>query len=343
MGGAYQIRVNAHGQPAQVTLPGGGNIHYQYNSQRQLTQLTDPNGHNQQFSVTIIWGACKQHTDALNHQQSWNVTPTHTALPLPITYTDAAGHLWHNQFDRLGQLTRRTDANGHSQTLRYGAYNTLREQVDATGQRYTFDYGPNARLEKITNPLGEVWEYHYDKEDRVIQTRDFSGGVSHFFYDPVDRLIRRQTPDGVMHYYQYDDGDRLLEHTRSTVDGTREQTRYVYDAAGRLIQAENAHATVELEYDGLNRVVAETVNGHRLERTYTADGFRDSTQGAHMRRQQDYNPAGQLQQLTLGASDPLKFAYDANGQETLRHSGQGFGLQQAYDARGDLAPSKRRD
>ena len=96
------------------------------------------------------------------------------------------------------------------------------------------------------------------------------------------------------------------------------------------------------EYDLNDRIIKETQNSHRIERTYD-DEAQTLTRMLYIEGKYEpiitqfkYNSLGELIELNLpdtsGQKKQLFFQYDQNGNETDRTSPQGFILKQRYDA-----------
>ena len=96
------------------------------------------------------------------------------------------------------------------------------------------------------------------------------------------------------------------------------------------------------DYDLNDRLIKETQNSHRIERTYD-DEAQTLTRTLYIEGKDEpiitqfkYNSLGELIELNLpdtsGQKKQLFFQYDQNGNETDRTSPQGFILKQRYDA-----------
>ena len=332
---AMHYAYDAQGQLTQIDYPGGGQSRYAYDQAGHLSQLTGPDGHSHHYHHDRF-GRLVTYRDPENHAQHW-VYPRDSHLPLPESHRSARGHQQRQQYNAQGQLTQSTDANGNATRYQWGPYNTLQRLIDPQGRTYRFHYGANAELNEVVNPQGERYRYIHDKAGRVVEEHDFSGAVTRYDYDLVGRLIRTKKPDGAKLTYSYDDADRLIEKTIIPKHGEPSQTTYRYDAAGNLLQTQNAHSLIEFERDELGRVVQEKHNGRALKTTYNDDGWRASLNGDGIEQHWHYTPGQQLQQLQLGQHSALRFRYNPRGQETYRHSEQGFGLIQQYDPEGLLS------
>ncbi|GAA2625156.1 hypothetical protein GCM10009863_44710 [Streptomyces axinellae] len=114
-------------------------------------------------------------------------------------------------------------------------------------------------------------------------------------------------------------------------------TTYVYDAAGRLLEAVGPDAEVRYQRDKLGRVKTELVNGRALTHTYDALGRRTRrTTPTGALSTSTYDPAGNRTTLTT-SGHTLDSTHDAAGRETQRHMGdQGLTLTQIWDPAGRL-------
>ncbi|KMO12065.1 RHS repeat protein, partial [Methylobacterium indicum] len=256
---------------------------------------------------------------------------------MPARETRADGVTLERWIDRGRAEVALTDGEGRRTIRRYGAYGVLEEIEDPQGGRVRFTYDGRKQLTQVTNALGRHWTFTRDACGRVVSETDFEGRTTAYAYDRSGRLTGRTEADGTRLAYAYDAAGLLLAETVSAADGSAPQvTRFAYDRAGRLVRAQNREARVELERDALGQVVAETVNGRRIENTYDCCGHRVSRSGLGAGVTSVYDPLGGLAGLRIGEHAALSLGRDAAGRERHRATPVGFRLESRHDAVGRL-------
>ncbi|MCH9625149.1 MAG: hypothetical protein S4CHLAM123_03180 [Chlamydiales bacterium] len=136
----------------------------------------------------------------------------------------------------------------------------------------------------------------YDSQERLISTRDALGNQTTFAYDNNFNLISQQGPRSDQHKeWRYDlanrpiqelewqsDGTLLISQQKydknsqliATIDPAGFETRYTYDALGRVIAILHPDGAFESkEYDVLGNVIKETdPNGYSTRKTFNFRG-----------------------------------------------------------------------
>ena len=112
---------------------------------------------------------------------------------------------------------------------------------------------------------------------------------------------------------------------------------YDYDKLGKVTAIQSLYSRQTFEYDLNDRLIKETQNSHRIDRTYD-DEAQTLTRTLYIEGKDEpiitqfkYNSLGELIELNLpdttdtsGQKNQLFFQYDQNGNETDRTSNQGF-------------------
>jgi RHS repeat-associated protein len=162
-----------------------------------------------------------------------------------------------------------------------------------------------------TNALGESRLYRYHALGNLITYTDRNDRTRQFSFDTLDRQTTEQWLDGNGNTLQtiaidYDAAGQVL-----SITGKDSQYSYGYDAAGRLIQVDNAgtvntpNVVLNYSYDAVNNVTAvtDTIAGQlKGTKTLTYDVLNRTTQ---------------ITQSGNGVSEKrINMAYDAIGQIT---------------------------
>ncbi|TFC28828.1 type IV secretion protein Rhs [Cryobacterium sp. TMT1-3] len=238
--------------------------------------------------------------------------------------TDAAGNGKAFEYDAKGNPTKVTDSTAGGtgavpQRFTYenggavcgGFDGQVCTTKDGKGNTTAYTYDGNGNLSAVTPPAPQgATSYTYDSLGRVLTVNDGNSDTTTYAYNLRDDLALSTFQGGqTLTTTFYSNGIK----NRDT-DSTGPFTQYTYDALGRIINYQT--------------IVTSTVN---QEFDYDAAGnitrFRDAMTGEV---NYIYDDANQLTQLTeplgtcpVAAGSPtdsgcIKFAYDANGAETLR-------------------------
>ena len=314
------------GQPRRLTSPSGSVERVEYDALGRVSALGqgDQPAHT---TFTYLWAQPLPMT--LTHQADGpagdrvHVAVRDGAGRALLNAWQLTGSEWQvdgfRTYDQRGNLTR--------QTVPYLAAGVP-------------DSAPAAVAERVST---------FDALGRLRETHLPTGSVRRMTYAPLKEVVT-ETDLGPVAYAL--DGQAQLVAVERTVAGNIERTRARYDGLGQLtgIDFQDAAATQRFAYDSLGRLtVSESPDwGQRRYR---------------------YNDRGWLVQQTNGAGQDAFFTYDRIGRVTSRYDAQsryhyhydlaadgssrGMGrlvsveephgeVQIAYDARGQIAETRRR-
>ncbi len=192
-------------------------------------------------------------------------------------------------YDTVGNLSRIAHADGSVTELRYQAPSQLVGKTDRLGHNEHYRYDDEGRLIAITNANGQTTEFDYGDWDRPDRARFPNGHVEEYTYDTNGRVQRIANQGGATVTLDYA-GNAVHPAHISYDDG--EVLEFVRDDQGRILQAKNAQAIAQYQYDGQGRVTLEDVNGAVIR--------------------YHYNDLGSLVGLTYPSGETVRFGYDAD-------------------------------
>jgi len=373
MGGITALRYDELGNLSSLTDALGQRTAYRYGAHGLPTVITDAAGRSRQLAYNDA-GQVIGHTDCSGQTTRYG----YDAFGQLAFVTDALGQTTSYRYDAAGRLTAAVHADGSEERLEYDRAGRLAAHLDAAGRRTAYALDADGLPQTRTDALGHTLHCRYDKARRLAQLVNENGAVHAFAYDALDRLQEEIGFDGRLTRYRYDAAGlplakeehgspagasrqrhaearidthyerdaagRLVEKLVSRITGPamaeQLRTRYRYDRLGRLVQAGNAQAEVELEYDAIGQLVAETVTGRhhasRLAHAYDALGNRIQTTLPDGRRlNQLFYGSGHLHQVNLDGQVICDIERDGLHREVSRSQGALRSLFQ-YDRLGRL-------
>lgn len=330
-----------HGELLQQVLPDGDTWHYGYDPFYRLNRVSGPLEGETLLSQDML-GRLLTVRDPLNLETAWQHSTQHASPGGSATKVTLPDGVEQQQDYGAGKkVASVTDGEGKTTRYEYGSFDLLTAVVRPDGHRYGFAYDGLLRLKQVTNAEGKHWQYDYDTAGQLIRETDFSGRTLRYDYDAAGRRICTRYPDAHLVRCHYDDGDRLFsQQVLRLQDGAEKlvsTTEYRYDSEYRLVSATTPDAQVAFEYDADGHVIAESINGRRVEQDYDALSGRPVAwrlDGVAMRFA--HGPAGLLKEWQVDGHAPLQLSHDALGRETERRSEAGFLSGQRHGATGNL-------
>uniref|UniRef100_UPI00178C299A RHS repeat-associated core domain-containing protein n=1 Tax=Noviherbaspirillum aerium TaxID=2588497 RepID=UPI00178C299A len=355
LGQRTAYRYGAHGLPVVITDAAGRSRTLAYNEAGQVIRHTDCSRQTTRYDYDG-WGQLSKLTDALGQSTSYR----YDAAGRLLAVTRPDGSEEQLEYDRAGRLVAQTDAAGRRTVYALDAEGLPTSRTDALGHTLHYRYDAARRLAQLINENGAVYAFSYDVLDRLHEETGFDGRLTRYRYDaaglPVAREehgspagagvtgARRHADARIDTHYQRDAAGRLLEKIVSRITGPsmaeQLRTRYRYDKLGRLVQASNAQAEVELQYDAIGQLIAEatTARHHasRITHAYDALGNRIQTVLPDGRQlNQLFYGSGHLHQVNLDGQVICDIERDGLHREISRSQGPLKSLFQ-YDRLGRL-------
>lgn len=270
-----------------------------------------------------------------------------------LSYRDAGGRTWTQEFDADGRRTSLTADDGIVRTWEYSAGGQVRAATVA-GDAASFEYNALGQVTKATDATGRGASYQYDvfgKKTsaasgslRTTYTYDAStqqlasvtapGGTTVLSRDDFGRVNALTDPGGKRTAYEYDDLDRVT--TTTYPDGKTEVFDY-HDNLGRLMPDVQAHTdragrVANLNYDGAGRLVRRDFPDVGKTASYSYNGAGQVTSEAYAGSSaaRVFDGRGRL---TSVAQDGSLVSMDYENDDQIKHKSHGnYVLTYQYDA-----------
>lgn len=328
------------------TTPSGASTGTKYDALGRPTEIDYPDGRWIDFNY---------------NNGSWN-----------INLTDSSGKQVSRSYDAFGNVIGVSGSNG-SASYSYDLMNKLVGVTDQQGNTTVTSYDTLGRKILTNSPDMGVWNYAYDSNGNIITQIDGNGKETYFHYDALNRMIIEEDPhlissppgqrkklDGSFTvpkpcnpahacvgsdpiiYYNYDEPSSTDGIGRLTsITDTVAVTHYGYDVFGnviseaKLINIIGQSFTITRSYDLLGRLNSITYpDTEQVGYYYGDDGRLKQVIGnSNYVTDIEYNPTGEMAQMTLGNGIVENYSYDPNNLRLTGIDAGGAGntvLSQSY-------------
>ncbi len=311
-------------------------------SGQDLTQITDPNGHN----IFITYDA--QHRATAITRVTDPTAGTGPTIGFAYNsgstvVTDANNHQTTYTYDAMGRVTQVVDAAGHSQAATYNPDSNVLTYTDAASKVTNYTYGANGgeSMTQMQLPTGATAKLAYADSAHPYSATSFTdaqGNTAQYTYDPNGNQTSstNQLASNNTLKQTYNANGTVATST----DALGHVTTYGYDTAGNLttITPPAPLGAITLTDDVLSRVATVT-DGRGQQTSFLYDrsdrpihaNFSDGTGIAY-----GYDANGNLTTLIDGTGT-TNLTYDPlNRQLTKVLPGSGGTLTYTYDGVGNL-------
>ncbi|UGQ45144.1 RHS repeat-associated core domain-containing protein [Massilia endophytica] len=351
-------RVTKQTLPAPIDGPSAPTISYAYDSQDQLTGVTDPRNLTTNYTVNGLGDR-----SLTKSPDTGSTSYAVNAVGDVVQTKDARGQVTNFSYDALHRLTRVSYAGSVGATFEYdtgspGAVGKLSRMTDDSGQtRYQYD--DRGRLLSKEQTIGTrtfVVSYEYGR----------SGGA-------LGKVTAMRYPSGNTVRYTYNNTGQLAEMTLVTVDratvpllqdirhqpfgpvsswtwgstalGAARHYSREYDLDGRIVGYDLGNGVFrKLEYDAAGRII-RTLHENRLQgkllpeldQSYVYDNLDRLTyfSGANTSQGYSYDDNGNRVSSTFGVHTYIN-TYDNASNHLMAMSGPPSARALSYDALGNL-------
>lgn len=249
----------------------GNRTEYQYNGDKQLTEVIRPSGNP---SVRMSYGdKYRVSRQIVGESELYAFTYEGEDAAESTTITDAYGNKTVHEHDEEGRQSRIIHPDGTFEVFEHDEHNSRTRYLDPAGGEYSYTYDDNGNMLTLDGPLGMHLEHTYNDANLVVSTTEKVDAVTTrsftFDYDDDGNLTRFCLPLGDCGTISYDDRGQPLDMT----DLRGYTTTNSYDFEGDLITVTNPEgATTRFDHDDLGRVISKTKPlGNGFTYTYDAN------------------------------------------------------------------------
>jgi RHS repeat-associated protein len=309
--GIFNILTTASGT---YTLTSKEQQKYNFNSQGQLTSITDKNGNT--LNLTYAGNNLTTITDTVSRVINF----TYNANNCLTNISDPLGRTIQFAYDANTNLIQVTDAGGGITQYGYDLYHQLTNAIDPRAITFvTMIYDTEKRVvSSQKDALQGATTFNYDFVNGVTTVTDAMGNVSYNYYDSLLRVVKAVDNLGNTESFQYDTNNNRT----MVIDKNGAVTSYGYDANGNVISKTDSFTnTTTIAYDNLNNPT------NRLNALTGKTVFHYDTKG---------NLTNSLN--ALGKANSIR--YDAFGEPVVVTDANGNSTTNAYDSFGNLIVTK---
>jgi|GEM_PF-1390066 len=324
---AWKYDYTSYGEVARVTAPSGATASSLYDQHGGILASTNWDGQTWKYERDAL-GRVVTETDPLGQALEIDYLDEDSRS---MRVTDRDGRVYERRVSDDERNIRVVLPGGAERRLELSSCGMPVRLVDEMGAVTQLEWGTEpGELTKIINANGADYTFEYDADMRVVSRKTFDGRVLKAEYKR-GRIVATVDGAGQKTKYEYD--ARGFVSTQTNPDGA---TRFGYDLQGLLTNIETPSSRLLLHRDGLGRIVAEEVDGVRVERKF-------DVMGRPIARTTPYGPGasfawtagGDCQSIKYGDVD-VAFTRDALGREIGRQLGEAGYFQQSYDPVGRL-------
>ena len=299
------------GQLTKVTLPDNSFLTYTYDGAHRLTQIQDGLGNKMAYTLDNMGNRLRE--DAIDPLNALARTRSRVYDPLNRLQRDIGGTIPSTQitqyaYDANGNQTAMTDPLARVTSNTYDALNRLiqvNDPLNGVAAPTKYEYDAQDNLTKVIDPKNLATTYNYNGFNELVSQVSPDTGSASFTYDAAGNMLSKTDARSVTVSYGYDALNRVTSinypaTTSATGTAPAQSVNYLYDACGngkgRLCSFTDRTGSTRYSYDLQGRVLDKTQSVNGLTQTV---GYR-------------YNPAGQMDEMTLPSGKKVAVTYSNN-------------------------------
>ncbi len=347
---------DAQGRITQVIDPAGNSINYAYNSNGDLSTVTERDGavtthtyYGSNCATPSATTDCHLLNDMLDPlgrrlvkniydesgrliaQEDENGNRTefnHDIAGRQSVVTDRNGNTTVFYYDDRGNVLSQVDALGNSKSFTYDASDNQLTQTDELGQTTTATFSADDDQLTHTDALGNTTTYAYNYRGQETEITDARGNTFINTYSNSGSLLSVEDPEGNIA------GNDLNAQGLPTriVDAEGNTTTYSYDSEGnKLTETDALNNVTTYTYDENNNVLTET-------RTRTVNGVSVSETTSYV-----YDERERVTATTDALGNTTRTEYNLLGQAIAQIDALNRRTEMDYDVYGNLLETRYPD
>ena len=326
-----------NGALASVRNINGGKTFYEYDSDYQITKVTDPNGNTMVENIYDQQGRIIEQTMPMGSK----VFFAYDDEAATTTFTERNDEKTVYQKDSNGRIVKKQTAAG-IEKMSFDAGGNLISFTDKNGGSYHYksfrtdsDTGAPRSVIAATKPNGDTSETIYDDNGNIISEKYPDGSLHKDTYKNAEQIESYTDPLGHMTKFEYDNQDNLI--SLILPDGSKKE--YTHDDRGNILTYQDGEGNItNLAYDQGNRMISytkplnnKTSYGHNDIDKITQVSHPD---GTSIKRAYDY--CGLLKEEIDEAGGVLSYEYHPNGKISKKTDALGGVTIYEYDVMDNL-------
>ncbi len=332
------VLVYKNGRPVQVINEEGNSFCYEYDTEGNLKDITNPRGFQTISNRYDEQGRIVQQIYADGGELQMEYEDEQRTIHVTEQNGNKVDYIHDDRF-------RSVETVYEDGRIQY-AYNNRNQKIymiDKCGNKTTYDYDAAGNMNHIVNPVGDTLDFEYNSMRKPTQIKICGKLYQSNKYDGHGNLIRKKDAIGREIQVRYNENGKPIE----IIQPDQSKISLTYDNRGNIITiCEPLGAEKHYEYNGLGQVCASIdANGNRTEYTYNRRGNIVSVKNAEgnikrffynesdrVIRIEDFN-GSVIQREYNEINKPSKFI-DADGNETLFEYDSMYNVKRRVEANG---------
>ncbi|MBA4191276.1 MAG: hypothetical protein C0467_25115 [Planctomycetaceae bacterium] len=187
----------------------------------------------------------------------FRTTAVYDELNRQIATVSPLGNRTSQAFDAVGNVSSTTDGMGNTTSYGYDALNRQITTRDPLSFVTTSSFDAVGNRTGLTDASGNHTTWVFDALNRAVTETNPLGASSTTAYDAAGRTTSETDRLGRRRDFGYDNANRMTSETWFAEGGTQTQTQtWTYDAANRMLTAQDPDGTYTFAYDAASRVTS---------------------------------------------------------------------------------------
>jgi RHS repeat-associated protein len=330
----YSYSYNSNGNLTQVTDPLGGTMKYTYLVNGPMKTMSDKNNNTvdiiyyNNYTIREIIGCNKRQSFA--YDTTTNVSIVTDYLP------NGNNQITNYQYEKFGDLIwlKKMSGNccGFNMQFEFDEVGNKIKETDANGNVTLFTYDSKGNLVSIKDALNQVMNYSYNTAFNTLQSyTDSKGNVYNFTYDVKGNLTQLTEPGNLNYTATYNANGDIT----SSTDAKGNTYTYNYDSYGNptTVTGPNGYtATLSIDARGNLLSYKDARNNTTTLQYDILNRLKTITNPINQAIQINYDAEGNVTSIKNENNETSTFSYDASNRMVKATDPIGNKAQIGYDA-----------